>query len=288
MKLFVNEPPNQARVAAGAVNDNLGIQSKWTLANIASLSAVAEGNTSPVIVAILDSGIDDEHEDLRGRVVNEINLSGSSTVNDRSGHGTFIAGIIAADPDNGLGISGIAPHCRLINIKVSSDTGRSNHSIMAKGILTAVDNGANVINISMAGKDRSDELEEAIDYAWEQGAIVIAGAGNDGVAVKYYPAACANCVSVTSIDETGAIASWANYGDWVDVAAPGCSIYSTAPKNKYCYGEGSSFSTAYVSGIAADLFTFVTDSNGDGRINDEIRQIIESGYWGAVASSLIP
>jgi thermitase len=251
---------------------------QWALERIHALSSTwrMDGG-APVLVAVLDTGIDKNHEDLCGKVVAEVDLSDSPTTADVYGHGTPIAGIIAADVDNGLGITGLAPECLLINVKVADDDGRCRLSALAAGIIWAVDYGARVINISIEIKESTPDLEKAIDYAWNKGALVIAAAGNDGNSLPVFPAACENCLAVTAIQENGTLAPLANYGDWVDVAAPGMDIYSTLPGNRYGYKHGTSFATAYVSGLAAVLFSLATDTSGDGKLNDEVRRAIETG-----------
>jgi thermitase len=256
----------------------LDLESQWALERIHALpSAWGIAGDSPVLVAVLDTGIDKNHEDLLGRVVAEIDFSESPTTADVYGHGTSIAGIIAANIDNGLGIAGLAPDCLLVNVKVADDDGRCQLSALTAGIIWAVDYGAKVINISIELKESTPELEAAVDYAWNKGALVIAAAGNDGSSLPVYPAACENCLAVTAIQENGTLAPLANYGDWVDVAAPGMDIYSTLPGNSYGYKHGTSFATAYVSGLAAVLFSLATDTNGDGKLNDEVRRAIEAG-----------
>jgi len=130
----------------------------------------------------------------------------------------------------------------------------------------------------MAGP--SPELETAINFAWENGVIIIAAAGNDGNDLPVYPACYENCISVTGLRDNGELAPLANYGDWVDAAAPGFEIYSTLPGNEYGYKQGTSFAAACVSGLAARLLPLVEDGNGDSRLNDEVRQLIIaiSGY----------
>jgi thermitase len=279
--LHVDEPSILPGVTENEITGYPALKAQWTQERIKALSFTPNvNNTPPVLVAILDTGIDKDHEDLRGMVVAEINLSESATADDIFGHGTFIAGIIAADADNGLGITGVAPESRLINVKVANDKGTSQDLSLADGIIWAVDHGARVINISIAFKNSSSKLKEAVDYAWNKGAIIIAAAGNDGNSLASYPAYYDNCLAVTAIRENGTLAPMANYGDWVDVAAPGYKIYSTSPQNSYGYKYGTSFATAYVSGLAAVLFTIVTDTNGDGRLNDEVRQAIETGCRG--------
>jgi len=247
----------------------------WLSERIAEIQSASVTNVhAPVIVAVLDTGIDKHHEDLDGVVIAEVNFTDSPTADDIYGHGTHIAGIIAAANDNNVGIDGVASDCRLINVKVADDRGRCRLTALAEGIVWAVDNGAQVINISIEMQESSPMLREAIDYAWENGAIIIAAAGNGGSSLPVYPACYDNCISVTALKDNGELAPLANYGDWVDAAAPGFKVYSTLPGDDYGYKYGTSFATAYVSGLSALLFPLMEDTNGDGRLNDEVRQKI--------------
>jgi thermitase len=232
---------------------------------------------SGILVAVLDTGIDKSHEDLNGKVVGEVNFTNSPVVGDIYGHGTHIAGIIAACGDNGLGIVGVAPQSQLLNVKVAEDDGRCEASAVASGIIWAVDNGAVVINVSIELWEPSAELEEAVNYAWEHGAIVIAAAGNEGSQTPVYPAYYEHVIAVAAIEQDDTLALLSNYGGWVDIAAPGFDIYSTLPGNEYGYKTGTSFATAYVSGLAAILFDALTDTNGNGYLNDEVRAALENG-----------
>jgi thermitase len=257
-----------------------GLKKQWALEQIQALPlSQMDKDNSPILVAVLDTGIDQDHDDLYGKVMAEINFTKSATADDIYGHGTHIAGIIAARNDNSLGTIGLAPESRLVNIKVADDKGRCQISALADGIVWAVDNGANVINISIEIKESSSKLREAVDYAWRNGAIIIAAAGNDGNEIPVYPACYENCIAVTAIQQNGTLAPLANYGDWIDVAAPGFDIYSTLPNNIYGYKHGTSFATAYVSGLAALLFPLATDTNGNGRLNDEVRRAIDAGCY---------
>ena len=234
-----------------------------------------------VIVAIIDTGIDADHNALYPVVASEINFTDSPAgVLDKYGHGTPIAGIIAANPDNNPGVQGIVSNCRLLNVKVVDDRGRYDMTDLVDGILWAVDNGANVINISIVSEEKSTELEKAINYAWQNGVIVVAAAGNGGTDTPVYPAAYEHCIVVTAVDDSGNLIPLANYGDWVDIAAPGYKIYSTLPGNDYGYLYGTSFATAYVSGLAATLFPLIEDANNDGKSNDEVRQLLLNDFPG--------
>lgn len=165
----------------------------------------------------------------------------------------------------------------MLNVKVADDSGKCLLTNLAAGIIWAVDNGASVINISIELKEYTPVLKEAVDYAWSKGALVIAAAGNDGNSLAVYPAAFDKCIAVTALQEDDSLAPLANHGDWVDVAAPGMDIYSTLPGDQYGYKHGTSFATAYVSGLAALLFSLATDTNGDGHLNDEVLRSIEDG-----------
>ena len=224
----------------------------------------------------MDTGVDGDHEDLSGQIEGEVNFTDSPITDDIYGHGTHIAGIIAAE-DNDIGIVGIAPGCRLLNVKVADDRGRCDVSDLAEGIVWAVDNGADVINISIEIKESSPDLEEAVQYAWDHGALIIAAAGNSGSQNPVYPAYYENCIAVAAVAEDNSLAPLSNRGGWIDLVAPGFQIYSTLPDDSYGYESGTSFAAAHVSGIAALLFSVVTDTNSDGRINDEVKAIIEAG-----------
>jgi len=251
---------------------------QWALSRIEVLKSwqITVGRPE-ILIAVLDTGIDQNHEDLSGKVMAEVDFTDSPTQDDIHGHGTHVAGIIAANSNNGIGICGVAPQCRVMNVKVADDKGRCQPSAVAEGIIWAVDNGASVINISVELGEPLPELEEAVDYAWSQGAVIIAAAGNDGSQLPVYPAYYENCIAVAATRQNDALAPLSNYGEWVDVAAPGFKIYSTLPDDSYGYKTGTSFAAPYVSGLAALLFSVVTDTNGDGWLNDEVRAAIEAG-----------
>lgn len=152
---------------------------QWDINKIGAPEAWETTSGSPgVIVAVLDTGIDQDNQELVSRVVGEVNFTNSTTSDDLNGHGTHVAGTIA----------GIAPECQLMNVKVLDDAGRCQASLVAKGITWAVDNGAKVINMSLSGVESSADLEEAVNYAWSRGALMVAAAGNDSGSAPTYPA----------------------------------------------------------------------------------------------------
>jgi thermitase len=246
--------------------DDSYLTDRWGIDKIEAPEAwqITRGDQS-ITVAVLDTGIDKDNQDLADRVVAEVNFTDSPTSDDLYGHGTHMAGTIAA----------IALGCRLMNVKVADDRGKCEPSVVARGIIWAVDHGAKVINLSLA-MVASPELEEAVNYAWSQGAVLVAAAGNKGTSEPSYPAYYDNCVAVAGTNENNALALLSSYGDWVDVAAPGFNIYSELPENQYGYKTGTSAAGAHVSGVAALVFSVAEDSNGNGMVNDEVRRAIEN------------
>jgi len=268
--------PDFVAQAVGSPDDSY-FGNQWALTKIGAPQAwdVTTGNPS-INIAILDTGVDLDHPDLADKIVSNINFSSSPTVDDVYGHGTHVAGIAAAMTNNGVGVAGLGYSSTIMNVKVLGDTGSGTYSAIASGIMWAVDNGAEVINMSLGGSSPSSTLQDAINYAWSKGVVVVAAAGNYGNTAPLYPAHYANCIAVAATDYTDAKASFSNYGDWVDVAAPGVFIYATLKDNSYGKKSGTSMASPHVAGLAALVFTTVSDTSGDGKLNDEVRSRIEA------------
>jgi len=239
------------------------------------------GSTAPVTVAIIDTGVDAGHPDLAGRVLPGTTLLSSQTGGcnadaigtDDNSHGTHVAGIIAANANNGIGIAGIAANAKVLPIKALDCTGSGSVSDIAQGIVYAVDHGARVINISLGSSTDSATMQSAVSYATSRSVIVIAAAGNCGslsmrcfntLNLPEYPAATPGVIGVgaTTIDDT--IASFSTQGPQVAVSAPGVRIVSTVPHYatyqsdhggplNYAAFSGTSQATPFVSGLAALL-----------------------------------
>jgi len=175
------------------------------------------------LIASVDTGVDPSFPDLTGQLVPGWNLvSNSADTSDTAGHGTDVAIVIAANADNGYGIAGACPMCRIMPVKISTD-GTASSKMIALGIRWAVDHGARIVTISMVHTGAIDSAEQsAVDYATSKGAVVVSSAGNDPGTVPHYPAALPGVVSVTATDANDHIYSWATSGSWVDLAAPGC------------------------------------------------------------------
>ncbi|MBO4453360.1 MAG: S8 family serine peptidase, partial [Clostridia bacterium] len=218
-----------------------------------------------IIVAVLDTGVFRKHEDLK--TVNI--LPGYDAVNrvsgvktDSSGHGTAVTGVIAAAANNKAGIAGVAYGVTVLPVKVSSTRSTIYSSDLINGIRFAADAGADIINLSVGGYSSSAAEQEAIDYALSKGCIVVAASGNEGdrsiAGQKCYPASYDGVISVASCNGKGKRSSFSQYNECVDVAAPGENV--TVPvwdsgSSGYRQDSGTSYSAAFVSGIAALLLS---------------------------------
>lgn len=201
----------------------------------------------PVRVAIIDSGIDGTHPDLAGRVIAARSFVGGSPYRDDAGHGTFVAGEIAANPVNGIGIAGLAFNARLIVAKVVTADGDVSLPAEVAGIRWAVAQGAQVINLSLGGvrdpldpqRDTYSPLEEAaIEYAYSKGVVVVAAVGNgtQSPATPWnyaaYPAALPHVIGVSAVRQDGSVPDYSNRDAvYNDIAAPGDAMFSTIPTN---------------------------------------------------------
>ncbi|MDQ3194489.1 MAG: S8 family serine peptidase [Bacteroidota bacterium] len=262
-----------------------------------------ETGSEEIIVAILDSGIKDDHPDLRGRIwINKNEIPGNGLDDDGNGyiddirgwdfayddrrpddgfgHGTNIATVIGASTDNMIGFSGIDKHCRLMNCKNLNSDNSGEYAWWAESIRYAVDNGARVINMSEGGDDYSRVLKTAVDYAIENGAIITAAMMNKGDNRDYYPASYDGVFAVGATDTDDKRCrkfSWGGgscWGRYISVVAPGNKIFGLDyenVENYEVYWSGTSQSTAIVSGIAALLL-----SQNKQRTNDDLKRIIRN------------
>lgn len=213
-------------------------------------------------VAVLDSGVATDNPDINPKVVARVNFTTSRNNEDNYGHGTHVAGIVAAYAENGIGVAGVCRDCTILAGKILSDTGMGSSSGLANGINWAVQNGARVINMSLV-VGASTTLETAVNNAWNAGVVLVAAAGNGGNTSMNYPAAYLNVIAVGATDNNDKKASFSTYGTWVDVAAPGVSVYSTFPNHRfvlareynrsqgYDIGSGTSMASPIVVAVAA-------------------------------------
>lgn len=214
-----------------------------------------------ILIAVLDTGIDDTHPDLKGKVVKHIKISDTASAKDVHGHGTHVAGVVAAITNNDIGVAGTCPKCKLLNVKVMGDNGQGRTSWITEGINAAVAEGADVINISAGTFDDSDALRQSVDNAISKGIVIVAAAGNCGDGADtcpgenppMYPAYYPEVISVSATDMNDKKPDYAQYGETVDVTAPGDAILSTYKDSKYAIMNGTSMSSPLVAGLAGLL-----------------------------------
>lgn len=211
---------------------------------------ITTGSTSRTI-AIVDTGVDLDHPDLAAKIVAGYDYVNTDTVaDDDHGHGTHCAGIATAISNNGNQVTGVDFNAKIMPVKVLNRQGSGYTSNIISGVYFAADNGAHVISMSLGGGAAQTAFQDAINYAHNKGAIVVAAAGNSNVSTPSYPAAYNNVISVASTDANDLKSSFSNYGpSWVDIAAPGSSILATAKGGGTTTMSGTSMATPVVAGV---------------------------------------
>jgi len=248
----------------------------WNIERVGATSSWAISTGDPVKVGVIDTGIDLKHPDLKANIkggYNAINPLKSYT--DDHGHGTHVAGIIAA-LNNSIGVVGVGPNIDLYAIKVLNAKGSGYLSDVIEGLDWAVANGIKVVNMSLGTSQDVPSFREAIVRAYNAGVVIVAAAGNSGGAVVY-PAAYPEVIAVSATDKNNQIASWSSRGPEVDLAAPGASIYSTYKGQSYATLSGTSMAAPHVTGAAALIIdTKKCDLNLDGVCTPaEVQQRLE-------------
>jgi subtilisin family serine protease len=229
------------------------------------------------VVAVVDTGVDYTHPDLNDNIwVNTDEIAGNNIDDDNNGfvddvrgwdfvgndntpidvygHGTHVAGTIAAE-NNGFGVTGVAYNAKIMPVKVLGDDGSGSYTNVAAGIRYAADNGANIINLSLGG-GFSSIVEAAVQYATQKGSLVVMAAGNEGAAQPGFPASMATQIglAVGAVDSNKKMADFSNRAGVTPVkyvVAPGVSVYSTTPNNTYQSFSGTSMATPHVAAVAA-------------------------------------
>jgi thermitase len=292
---FVEYAEPNYKAEAFATTTDPSLPQQWGLykihaANPTQNSAwdITTGNPN-IKIAVLDTGIEKTHADLAGKIIGEANFTTASSTNDANGHGTHVAGIAAAATNNVQGIAGAGYNTTILNGKVLGDDGSGYYSWIANGIIWAADQGAHVINMSLGGTASSQAMSDAVDYAWSKGAVIVAAAGNKSTSAPHYPAYYPKVVAVAATDNNDNKASFSNYdSSWVDVAAPGTSIYSTYKGNAYGSMSGTSMASPMVSGVAGLVYAkgaCMTNICVRGQIEQTADQILGTGTlwrWGRI------
>jgi hypothetical protein len=228
--------------------DAIGLDGAW---------AVTSGSPD-VTVAVVDSGVDLDHPDLAGRLLPGFDaVDGDNHPQDEHGHGTLVAGIIAATADNGIGVAGVLRAGSILPVRVMNRFGKVTDEDVAEGLRWAADHGADVISLSIGNTTRSATVDAAIADALARNVVVVAAAGNFHSDQPNYPAATDGVVAVAATDAQGRFAAFSSYGDWIDLAAPGVGIFTTGladgPAAEIRVAEGTSMAAPLVAAVAALL-----------------------------------
>lgn len=223
-----------------------------------------------MIIAIVDTGVDYTHPDIAPNYCEGGYdfINGDNDPKDDNGHGTHVAGIAAGVTNNGIAC--ISQSCIMAE-KVLDNTGSGSYSAVADGITDAANNGAKVISLSLGGRFSSTTLQNAVNYAWNKGALIVAAAGNDFSGKISYPAAYPNVMAISALDPDDGFAFYSNHGKGIELAASGTNIYSTLMGGGYGYKSGTSMATPFVSGSAALVWSKNIDLD-----NKQVRYILDS------------
>ncbi|MEM1550757.1 MAG: S8 family serine peptidase [Candidatus Bathyarchaeia archaeon] len=264
--------------------------SQWHLPKIDAPRAwdITTGNQT-VIIAVLDSGVDPNHPDLAGKLLQGWNFyDNNEDTSDVYGHGTKVAGTVAAITNNGIGVAGVVWNCLILPIRVTDPNGYTTYSLLSKGLIYAADRGAKVAIISFQIFNGSTSLMSAAKYFVDKGGLIIAAAGNTGKYEDYTDNPY--IISVSATTSSDAIASFSSYGPYVDLSAPGVSIYTTFKGGGYGASSGTSFSAPIVAGVAALIFSVnlsLSPSQAEQILKSTAVDLGETGYdvyygWGRV------
>lgn len=243
-----------------------GFSSQYYLKEINATKAwrTTVGN-SQVVVAVLDTGIDANHPDLSGKISGSI----SDDLSDSIGHGTEVAGIIAANTNNNQGIAGVTWKTKILSLRITDDIGQARVSTVASALDEAYNSGAKIVQISLSTNQYSKTLQNAIKQAQSRGLIIVSTAGNTGVQELRYPGAFTGVIAVGSVDKNKELESYSTTGEHVSFVAPGTSIYTTTTNSSYGSVSGTSFSAPQIAGAAALVWSVAPDLT-----NDEVRDIL--------------
>ncbi len=233
---------------------------------------------SSLILAILDTGVDTAHADLKNRILLGYDFANEDSFPvDDNGHGTQVCGVIGAQANNGAGIAGCDWQTKLLIIKCLDASGSASAFNIAEAIYYAVSHNARIINMSFGGYDYSQTIADAIQYAYHSNCVLIAAAGNDATSLPFYPASYPNVIGVSATKENDLIADFSNWGDYIDFAAPGVSIYTTNRGGGVITVSGTSFSCGFVSG-AASLILSKDSTLTNAEVYDRLKQGAELTY----------
>ena len=219
---------------------------------------------SGVKVAILDTGVDASHDSLSGINITEISLLDESYAHENLGHGTGIASVIAGQKGDFMGI---APSSEILSVRVLNESGEGDSFTVAKGIVAAVDQGADIINLSLGGMNSSIVMNNAIEYAKSNNVLMVSAVGNEGARGVSFPARHKDVVAVASVDAKSRVSTFSNYGEEVDIAAPGVGVITAWDENEFVQFSGTSIAAAFVTGALASELSYSTSDDKESTLN---------------------
>lgn len=270
--------PHVDMVEENAEVQALGQTVPWGVPHVQGTAAQEQGHTGDnVKVAILDTGVDNTHEDLADNVKGGHSVfddsANSDPYYDANGHGTHVAGTVGA-VNNDLGVIGVAYDADLYAVKVLNNDGSGTLAGIAEGIEWSIENDMDIINMSLGGSQGSSILEEFSDLAFDEGLLVVAAAGNSGNRggnndTVGYPAKYDSVIAVAAVDENNSRATFSSTGPAVEIAAPGVNVLSAVPGNDYAAFNGTSMASPHVAGVAAQVWQAKPELS-----NAELRELL--------------
>jgi len=311
--------PDRVRRTEGITPNDPQLSSQWALQMInaaagwgtapnyfLTASQVSSGRTK---LAVLDTGADCTHPDFVNEGGNSTDAASGGQLmfslsnayyattiqqpacpwQDDVGHGTHVAGILAASANNGLGVAGLGYPIQLIVYKVLfpvNGVGMGADSVIAQAIVAAANNGAAVISMSLSGAGYSPTLQIAINYAWAKNVLVVAAAGNSGSSALNYPGGANYAMGVSATDCNDAFANFSSFGPQVHIAAPGVNILSTLPGASYGSLSGTSMATPFVSGLAG-MLAMASPNTSAAAIAMRIEQSADNNNAGGIADQFL-
>jgi thermitase len=260
--------------------DQMRVRDAWT-------RSTGAGN----LIAVLDTGVQRSHPDLEGRVVRGRDFVNDDTsAADDNGHGTWVAGIIASNANDGYGMAGISWTDKILPVKVMNREGTGTTADLIAGIRWSADQGADIINMSVGGYPYSQIMQDAVNYAFNKGAVLVGAAGNNHREERFYPASFANVISVSGTQLNDEFGNWSSYGPEVDVSAPGTAVLTTNcytctyadhdTWGTHMYITGTSFATPNVAGVLALIRARFPDDSPQQVVNRLFSSVDDLGYAG--------
>jgi type VII secretion-associated serine protease mycosin len=281
---------NDGSATAVGVNDpKSGDQYSLDKMRVRDAWHLATGGSN--VIAVLDTGVQYDHPDLAGRLLPGYDfVSNDADASDDNGHGTWVSGIIAANTNDGYGMSGISWSDKILPVKIMNGEGNGDTADLLAAITWSADQGADVINMSVGGFPYSQIMQDAVNYAFSKGAILVGAAGNNRREENFYPASFDNVVSVSATQVEDEFSNWSSWGPKVDVSAPGSSVLTTncyactyAGHNTWgthTFISGTSFATPNVAGVVALMRARFPSYTPQQIVNQLFATVDDLGYPG--------